>query len=185
MNEEYVKKAGFIAADATSVEFSMDLGSGGVFEADGKDNDDDGGVPDEEDESRIGDGDVCDDGEKIRYTLNGGALQREVGDSTILPCPPGGYGAPPQTIITNVERLDFVYFNDSIATPLTVPLDATDLTEVDRVEITLVVRATNEDYRYNDNVIYSNLQGTPLISNKADNFRRRVFSMSVQIRNNI
>src|SRR5210317_1414014 len=41
VNEEDEDTAGFIAADATSMEFSMDLGSGGVFATDGEDNDGD------------------------------------------------------------------------------------------------------------------------------------------------
>ena len=53
------------------------------------------------------------------------------------------------------------------------------------MEITLVVRATNEDLRYTNRETYRNLQGDPLVSNPGDDFRRRVFSMSVQIRNNI
>jgi hypothetical protein len=53
------------------------------------------------------------------------------------------------------------------------------------VEITLVVRTTNEDYRYTDRITYRNLQGTSLVSATGDNFRRRAFTMSVQIRNNI
>ncbi len=70
------------------------------------------------------------------------------------------------------------------------------------VEITLVVRATNEDYRYTDTDPYLNLQGTTVYDPVAEavppyvdpatgylidgrHVRRRVFSMSVQIRNNI
>ena len=200
MNEEDETEAGFIAATSNSLEFSMDLGSGGVFKNDGVDNDNDGdsddndpGTDDPEalEEDRIGDGDVDDDGERIKYTLvaNGSTndLQREVWDAAAA-----DYG-PAQTIITNVEALNFVYWNDGDpgATPpvapaiMAVPLSASDLTKVDRVEVTLVVRTTNEDYRYTDRVTYSNLQGTALIANAGDNFRRRAFSMTVQIRNNI
>jgi 8-oxo-dGTP pyrophosphatase MutT (NUDIX family) len=141
-----------------------------------------------EEESWLGDGDVDDDGERILYSLVASTtdpttndLQREVWDGGLVP---PDYGTP-QTVITNVERLDFVYFDDSSPTPLTSPLSAGDLAKVDRVEITLLVRTTNEDYRYTDRETYSNLQDTPLMTNVGDHFRRRVFSMSVQIRNNI
>lgn len=204
MNEEDENVAGFIAADATSIEFSMDLGSGGVFATDGEDNDGDGvtdnpadsdaatAALEAEEEGRIGDGDVDDDGERIKYYLAASTLdpttndlKRDVWDADKLPDP--DYVA--QTLITNVEALDFVYWDAGSpgASPqiLTSPLNAGDLDIVDRVEITLVVRTTNEDYRYTDREPYPNLQGTPLVSNVRDNFRRRVFSMSVQIRNNI
>jgi prepilin-type N-terminal cleavage/methylation domain-containing protein len=182
MNEDGEDVAGFIAADATSVAFSMDIGSGGVFATDAFDNDDDGET-NEEDESRIGDVDVCDEGEQISYALNGGNLEKRVRDTT-LPCPPPGqFEVTPQIIITNVEALNFVYFDDTNAI-------TTDLEKVDRVEITLVVRTTNEDYRYTNRETYFNLQDEqvwppPPPATPPDNFRRRSFTMSVQIRNNI
>jgi hypothetical protein len=106
-----------------------------------------------------------------------------------------------------VEALDFVYFDDteaeigpSLPTAAECPyvalpgfagelsLKGDELQEVDRVEITLVVRATNEDYRYTNKETYRNLQpgvAGEIYTAPGDNFRRRVFSMSVQIRNNI
>jgi prepilin-type N-terminal cleavage/methylation domain-containing protein len=223
MNEDGEDVASFMCDEVptndTSIEFSMDLGSGGVFASDTPiDNDDDGEI-DEEDESRIGDGDTLDDDERIHYLYdedfnNNGVLdagedvnENGVLDQDLLQRGVWDFAKDDyiwHTLITNVEALDFVYFDDTgaelvpsaptvsecpyVALPGfagELSLKGDELQEVDRVEITLVVRATNEDLRYNDNVIYSNLQGTPLISNKADHFRRRVFSMSVQIRNNI
>ena len=201
MNEDGEDVASFMCDEVptndTSIEFSMDL-LGGDTAAD----DDDDGLTNEEDESRIGDGDTEDDGEKIIYYLAASSLDPTTNDLIREVWTAGAYVT--HTLITNVEALDFVYFDDtgaeigpSLPTAAECPyvalpgfagelsLKGDELQEVDRVEITLVVRATNEDLRYNDNVIYSNLQGTPLISNKADHFRRRVFSMSVQIRNNI
>lgn len=205
MNEQGEDVARFMCDEVptndTSIEFSMDLLGGDNV---GNDDDDDGLI-DEEDESRIGDGEIDDDGERIIYYLAASTLdpttndlRREVWDSTLAP---PDYG-PPQTLITNVEALDFVYFDDtgaeidpSAPTAAECPyvaggggelsLKGDELQEVDRVEITLVVRATNEDYRYTNRETYRNLQGDPLVSNPGDNFRRRVFSMSVQIRNNI
>lgn len=206
MNEEYESEAGFMRANNEYIEFSMDISNGGVFKDDGVDNNDDGDADDgnpatDDDEAleedRIGDGDIDDDGERVRYQLvaNGTTfdLERAVWQS-------GAYVT--QTIITNVEALDFVYWDaGSPGPPVEIPvelntftkedpagffgLEDDDLEAIDRVEITLVVRTTNEDYRYTDRQTYPNLQGTSLVSNVGDNFRRRVFSMSVQIRNNI
>ena len=192
----------------------MDLGSGGVYASDGVDNDDDG-LTDEDDESRIGDGDTTDDGERIKYcsgedaNCNGildagedangngvldaaGSLRRLVYDSAL-----GDYDyAHPQIVITNVEALDFVYYDSGSTSPpvapavMTIPAggitDPIELAKISRVEITLVVRTTNEDYRYTNNETFNNLQGTPILTvSPADNFRRRAFTMVVDIRNNI
>ena len=229
MNEEGGDVAGFIAANATSVEFSMDLGSANgpvIFATDGEDNDDDG-LKDaaDEDESRIGDGDIDDDGERIHYlydedTNNNGVLDADedvngngVLDQDLLQRGVWDFVKDDyiwHTLITTVEALDFVYWDDGdpgvpgavppvppvlpAIIPFTVEdppasgifwLDTGDLAIVDRVEITLVVRATNEDYRYTNRETYRNLQDDPLVSNPGDNFRRRAFTMSVQIRNNI
>ena len=185
VNEEDEDIAGFIAADATSMEFSMDLGSGGVFATDGEDNDGDGVEDDDpdadiaaleaEEEGRVGDGDVDDDGERIRYTLvaNGTTndLRREVWDADLVP---PGYGA--QTIITNVSALHFVYL-DVNGDPTAAPED------IDTVEITMVVRTTNEDYRITNKETYANQLNTWSYTSPNDNFRRRAMSMRVKIRN--
>jgi prepilin-type N-terminal cleavage/methylation domain-containing protein len=228
INEEDEDEAGFICEDSaphdwpvneTNIQFTMDLGSANgpvIFATDTKDNDRDSDS-DEEDESRIGDSDTTDNGEKIRYYLdndedtnNNGVLDpgedlndnnlldqwlvRAAWDADLLPTP--GYVA--QTIITNVDMLNFRYFDEddnllpSPATPLvacpagSVSLDTGDLNIIDRVEITLVVRTTNEDLRYTNDETYENLQLTPIFTvSPPDHFRRRVFTMSVQIRNNI
>ena len=205
MNEEDQDVAGFILDidgdatednDADTIAFSMDLGSGGVFDADGVDNDVDEDT-DEEDEARIGDADVDDDGERIHYffynedannnsVLDGGEdgngnklldqwLQREVWTA-------GALGAP-QTIISNVNALDFVYLDEDenvLGTPLTT---TANLEAIDTVEITLVVRTSNEDYRITNNESYQNLQGTVIYTAPSDNFRRRSMSMRVKVRN--
>ena len=223
MNEEGEDVAGFLAADETSIEFSMDLGSGGVFASDTPIDNDDDGLIDEEDEGRIGDGDTEDDDERIKYyldndedtndngvldpgeDLNGNNvldqwLQRAVWDSATA-------DYITHTLITNVEALDFVYFDDTgaelvpsapsvsecpyVALPglaSELSLKGDELQKVDRVEITLVVRATNEDYRITNSQTYKNLQpgvAGEIYTAPGDNFRRRVFTMSVQIRNNI
>ena len=130
INEEEDDDAGFVCEDpppspsdfpvnSEKMQFSMDLGSGGVFATDGEDNDGDGVEDDDpdaavaaleaEEEGRVGDGDVDDDGERIRYSLvvNGTTndLVRGVWDNAT-----DDYIN--NTIITNVEALDFFYFDE-------------------------------------------------------------------------
>ena len=206
MNEEDEDTAGFVAGDETSVWFSMDLVGG-----DTSGDDDEDTLINEEDESRIGDGDTMDFGEQIKYFL----VYDDPGTGTITQCPAaydptkypcflyrqvwdplasGGAAFVGQKIITNVDALNFVYWDSGSTSPPADPapmtvgaggLTASQLEVVSRVEITLVVRTTNEDYRYNDNEEYKNLQGTILINKLGDNFRRRAFTMTIQIRNNI
>ena len=179
-----VKQPGFLTATNTTaagftpgdpiVEVVMDLGSDGDFDDDGDDNDGDGRT-DEEDEARVGDGDADGDDERIRYSLNGEDLQREVWNGTS-----NSYNAA-QTIITNVSALNFVYL-DVDGNPTAV------LDDIDTVEITMVVRTTNEDYRITNRERYANQLGTwvwPAITDPTpnDNFRRRVMSKRVKIRN--
>ena len=154
----------------------MDLGSGGVFASDTEDNDGDG-TTNEEDEIRVGDDDFNDDGERILYTLNGLNLERRVWDSSIP-----GYGAA-QTIITNVSGLDFTYVKEDDTVLSSLPLSEADRSLIDTVEITMVVRTTNEDYRITNNESYNNLRGALVLGPQNDNFRRRSMTMRLKIRN--
>src|SRR5210317_811378 len=71
INEEDDDVAGFMCetfpTNATSIQLSMDLGRGGVFASNSPGDEDQDNLIDEEDESRIGDGDIDDDRERIRY----------------------------------------------------------------------------------------------------------------------
>ena len=248
MNEEYEDVAGFIKANETYIEFSMDISNGGVFKDDGIDNDDDAVADDNNpatdddealEEDRIGDVDVDDDGERIRYyisedfdgdftldageDLNGNGMldthedfngngkldpgedlngNGELDSARLMRAVWQGGAYVTQTIITNVEGIDFRYWDAGSATTAPVPLGFTyedppgsgimwldpddELTRVDKVEITLVVRTTNEDYRYTDVGPYENLVGVAVFTPGADDhYRRRAFTMVVQIRNNI
>ena len=180
--------------DEWILEFAMDLGSdkGGAvpeFADDGEDNDGDDDI-DEADESWMGDDDINDNDERVRYKLspvdpavpNWFDLQREV-----WTCDSSGacdYG-PPQTVITNVCALDFTYVqaDDSVLNPLQRPLIETERALVETVEITMVVRTTNEDYRITNKETYNNLRGTEVLGPQNDNFRRRAMSMRVKVRN--
>jgi len=212
MKEEDSTLVAFATAGTTTVTFGMDLGSGGVFATDGDDNDEDGVEDDDPDadiaaleaeqEGRIGDGDFNDTGERMRYSftvdedtngngvldtgedtngngvLDRGDLEREVWDSTIP-----GFGAA-QTIITNVSAFEFVYLDEDENPLVPLPITAAGkLDKIDTVVITMVVRATNEDYRITNNETYQNLLLTDIYTAPGDNFRRRAMSMRVKIRN--
>jgi prepilin-type N-terminal cleavage/methylation domain-containing protein len=158
MNEEYVSKAGFIRANNEYIEFSMDLSNGGVFKDDNTDNDDDGdkddGIttnntilldPEALEEDRIGDGDVDNEGEKIKYDLydepdtdgdgvldvaedlNGNGVREEGHLRRYVSQAGGTYPVTPQTIITNVEALDFVYWDAESAGPPPEPAEELNL----------------------------------------------------------
>lgn len=155
-----------------------------------------------EQELLAGDGDVNDDGERIKYALQASGdtydLRRSVWNSST-----GTYDT--YTLITNVEALNFRYFDDTDTElvpseeidpgghPGFLVLSSGDAAEVDRVEITMVVQTTNEDYRFTDTSAYWNMRGDTVVFDAATQTadaddrhkRRRAFSMSVQIRNNI
>jgi len=186
-----IMRAGMKEEDSTIVAFeeilpcivqiNMDLGSGkppNDYANDTEDNDGDGDT-DEDDEARIGDGDVDDDDERIYYALSGEDLQRRVWDSAIP-----GYG-PAQTVITNVSALEFIYLDED-ENPVSGVLPITDpavLDNIDTVVVTLVVRTTNQDFRITNNETYQNLLGANIYTAPGDNFRRRVMSMRVKVRN--
>jgi len=215
MNEEDEDAASFSEAFTNSLEFSMDLwgaecdggdcGDNGLDdnldgnidepgERDGRDNDDDG-LFDEDDEQLIGDGLVDDEGEVIAYYLVKDqptfAVCPAVFDPDVYPCvlyredTNAGSG---QKLITNVDALNFVYL-DETRTPLPVPgggMIQTDRAKIRSIQICLVVRTTNEDYRYNNNESYVNIDPTgadEILPPQGDNFRRRAFCEEIKIRN--
>lgn len=211
MNEEDEDIAGFTEGFTNTLEFTMDLtgaeadgeddDSDGVIdepgERDGEDNDNDGAI-DEEDEVRIGDGDVEDAGEQVAYYLvedtSVFAVCPTAFDPDKYPCmllreeSDGAGGATPQKLIANVDALNFVYLDEDGA-PL-VPggggLTAAQLAAIRSVQACLVVRTTNEDFRYTNTETYSNIDPTGadvIFTGPGDNFRRRVFCQEIRVRN--
>jgi prepilin-type N-terminal cleavage/methylation domain-containing protein len=217
MNEEDDENAGFEVADEATLTFNMDLwgddaSTGEDFDTlDGLDGTTDGII-----EDITGDGDAPlpnDDGERIRYSrsdedANGNgeidagedANGNGVLDKNLLrevwACNAAGacdFG-PLQTIITNVDALNFVYLDEDgqDIDPDTTPNDPTtgrnvltvpQMERIRLVEVSLVVRTTNEDFRYTNNESYRNAQGALIYAAPGDHFRRRLSVKQIKIRN--
>lgn len=208
MNEEDDETAGFVLDTSgngpgpSSISFTMDLGGIAL----GVENEPtaDGFAP--------GDGDVLDDDEWLTYKLVPAPLPSPVPD------PPwtnffdlvrtdennGGDPAavPPEpddpidnTIITNVDALNFVYLDedgenldedetpDDPADGRVFLNDTNDRNGIRSVQVAIVVRTTNEDFRYTNNEEYRNLQGDLIYTAPGDNFRRRLLVKEIKIRN--
>lgn len=183
MNEENDETAGFTLADNNTVEFTMDLGGTNFNVYD--DIKPCTGNPE-------GDGDVLDSCEMITYARldpdGDGVFGLYRNDENESP------GTAGDQIISNLEALRFVYLDEDGNT--IDPDPATGTTELSNeqmenirsVEITIVVRTTNEDYRYTNNDPYLNTipVGGSLVTvlpKQDDNFRRRVLSKVIKIRN--
>jgi prepilin-type N-terminal cleavage/methylation domain-containing protein len=186
MNEENDDTAGFTLAADDTIEFSMDLGgaTNGTY--------DDikpctGNPP--------GDGDVLDSCEVIRY-----ALQDPDGDGTwslYRNDEIENFGANGDQIITNIDALNLVYLDEDqgdTIDPDTTPDDLATgrnsivgpdprLERIRSVQVAMVVRTTNEDFRYTNNEDYRNLQGALIYSAPGDNFRRRLLIKQIKVRN--
>jgi len=118
------------------------------------------------------DGDIDDPGEQITYVLadlDGDAILDLVRTDI------NGSGA--QQVITNVSALEFFYV-DKDGNPVA-PGSFTS-----SVEIAMVIRTTNEDYRITDNNDYQTRRGTTILSNPNDKFHRRLIEQTVKCRNN-
>jgi len=189
--EDYDEFAGFTVAAADTVQFTMDFG--GTSPA----TDDETWNPDDP-----GDGGLTDDDERLTYKLVAAPLPSPV------PPPPWtnffnlvrtdeNNDDPDDpldlTIINNVDALNFVYLDEdgaAIGDPLTgTPLTPEQRWLIRSVQISMVVRTTNEDYRYTNNETYENIRpvadGGPQIiyTGPGDNFRRRVITKQIKIRN--
>lgn len=181
MNEENDETAGFTLADIDTVEFTMDMG-GTSFNA-YEDIQPCTGNPE-------GDGDVLDSCENITYARldpdGDGIFGLYRNDENENP------GAVGDQIISNLEALRFIYL-DKDGNTIDPVAPATELSNEQResvrsVEVTIVVRTTNEDYRYTNNESYENtipVGGSlvEVLAPQGDNFRRRALSKWIKIRN--
>ena len=186
--EDYDEFAGFTVAAADTVQFTMDFG--GTDPA----TDDETWNPDDP-----GDGGLTDDDERLTYKLVAAPLPSTVPPFNLVRTDEnnGNTGPPPDfdvpldlTIINNVDALNFVYLDEdgaAIGDPLTgTPLTPEQRWLIRSVQISMVVRTTNEDYRYTNNETYENIRpGGPqtIFTGPGDNFRRRVTTKQIKIRN--
>jgi len=185
--EEQDQIAGFTLAAVDTVEFTMDLG--GTTEGTYDDIKPCTGSPD-------GDDDVIDSCEYLVYARldpdgDGifGLYRNDENEN------PGGNG---DQIISNLDALNFVYLDEDEADldPDTTPNDAangrnillpTDIPPlialIRSVQVSIVVRTTNEDFRYTNTEEYRNAQGDLVYTAPGDNYRRRLYTKQIKIRN--
>lgn len=181
LNEEDDDTAGFTVAEANKVTFTMDLwGVSCIAYNSATDNPYD---------DHVGDGDVDDYNEGVTYEIKDGD-----GDADNKELVRTNNCGVALDSITNLDALDFVYLDedgndlDPDTTPIDpatgrTPLTAAQMADIRVVEVTMVVRTTNEDYRYTNSENYTNLQGNVVFIGPGDNYRRRAFTRQVQIRN--
>jgi type IV pilus assembly protein PilW len=155
--------AGITTASATSIRFTMDI-------HDGVDNDADSSI-DESDEAGNGDGDITDPNEDITYLRidpdGDGVFDLYRRDATV---------AGDQLVAENIDAIDFIYLDgDGNITPT--------LSNMSSVQITLVARTDRIDRGYIDTTSYTNQQGTVILPQQNDGFRRKRLTAEVKCRN--
>jgi type IV pilus assembly protein PilW len=90
-----------------------------------------------------------------------------------------------QPVIENVDALNFVYLDQS-----QIRLDddgsgnvTANIPNIRSVEVTIVVRASEEDDKYTDTNQYVNQQGDVVLAAQNDHFRRRMLRTRISCRN--
>ncbi len=175
--------AGFVAADAATVRFTLDFTGG---ESDGKDNDNDGtideldtsdGIDNDNDgqideanesgESMFADGTASGDREDVVYVLS------DKGSDGDLDLTRNG-----DLVAENIDALNFVYFDQNSAV-LTAPVDTT---RIRAVQITLVARTDTIDPDIKNTTTYRNRQND-IIYTANDSYRRILLSTIIKTRN--
>jgi type IV pilus assembly protein PilW len=195
--------AGFITATANNLVIAMDDGGtdniktnnsnalddnldndgDGIEDegSDGVDNDGDGLI-DEEDEAEWYDGDTSDEGEMVRFDIDGsGNLRRwfnSAGNTDMTD--------PTKTttvhIARNIDALNFVYLDGSDP-----PVPTGVLEDIRYVQVSIVARAGETvpvmARKVTDNTVYTNPQGATVFTAPGDQFRRRMVTTSIKCRN--
>ena len=154
---------GIQTANANSIRFTMDI-------HDGSDNDADGRT-DEFDEIGNGDGDSADTGEDITYFR-----ADPDGDGVFDLFRRDASAGADQILANNVDALDLVYLNETGNV-------TADLNQIRSVQVTMVVRTARPDRGYRDSKIYVNQQGSVILPQQNDSFRRKLLTCEVKGRN--
>jgi type IV pilus assembly protein PilW len=106
------------------------------------------------------------DTERIAYRLNNNELQR--------------YSAARnqwETVVNNIDALDFVYLDRNGAI-------TANPANIRAIEISLLVKTGKKDKTYSNTHVYQNKQGQNICPTcSTDNYRRRLLSTTVYIRN--
>ncbi len=144
--------AGFTKADATEIEFTMDITGG---ETNGEDDDRDGNI----DNGEYADGDTEDPGETVAYRLSGDQLLRDT----------DGDGVGGVLVAENIEALSFLYL-DKNGDYLDAPVNLDDIRSV---QISILAHVADSGYRLRspNNTIYYNQNGV-LMKAANDDFQR-------------
>lgn len=108
-----------------------------------------------------GNGTVTDSGEDITFAVSGTELTKNG-----------------TTIADNVDALNLLYLDEDgnvMASPT--------LADIRSVEVSLVMRASEENYSFTNTETYSNSEGTVIYTGPGDNFHRRMLTVLVRCRN--
>jgi len=198
LNPSGAADIGITQAAAHTLSFNMDF-TGGLN--DGIDNDEDGivdegtdgddnngnGLVDEADEAEWYDGDVDDPNEQVIYVLSNDAdangrnkgLPTEAADGSACNLWRNG-----ELLAMNIDALNFVYL-DLNGAPLATPV--ADPSAIRAVQVSLVARSGEKPSKYSfgyvDARTYQNQQGTEILPQQNDSFRRISMTMEAKCRN--
>ncbi len=184
MKDPLTPKPGILRAQDTVLEFTSDIAGG---DTDLIDNDEDGTV-NEADEAKYGNGAIGGAGERIVYQIvndGGGTFGRLQRDDVL--------GGGVENLYENTDLVDlgtnemplnFVYYDeDGVVLPT--PVVGAALEDIRSVEISLILRAVNEDFTYTNTRTFNNGEFPPtqVLSAQNDNFYRRQYITRVNVRN--
>jgi type IV pilus assembly protein PilW len=150
--------AGILTAKDDQLNFTMDLGDGASFQADG---------------------DINDPNENITYQLfTDTDGNRDLGRNS------GGL----QALARNVDALNFVYLNgNSPQGVIPTPVSAANLSAIRSIQVTIVVRAGAQAggflHPYTNTTTYKNLQGEDVYTAPGDSFRRIALTTTINCLN--
>ena len=119
-------------------------------------------------------------GEQIAYRLNGNNLERfnsEIYDAT------NSLEDAWQVIATNIDALNFTFI-DKNNNVIDDPTTTANRDQIRHVEMSIIARTENRDYKYNSSKTYTNKQGDELCPTcQNDHYHRQQLSSTVRLRN--